>query len=112
MVFTDLAALTVTGSGGAATEQSASNTALLSGAPTIVDNNGGYLTGATIQITGGTFSSNENSTADDHLGFTGKADHGNHPWHQHHDQLERGDRDPDAERLRHHRQLPGRPWPG
>jgi Ca2+-binding RTX toxin-like protein len=28
---------------------------------------GGYYTGATIQITGGTFSSNENSSADDHL---------------------------------------------
>ena len=28
---------------------------------------GGYYTGATMQITGGTFSSNENSSADDHL---------------------------------------------
>jgi len=69
MVFADLAALTVTGAGTAATEQAASATTLLSGSPTITDNDGGYLTGATIQITGGTFSSNENSTADDHLGY-------------------------------------------
>ncbi|MFZ0269061.1 M10 family metallopeptidase C-terminal domain-containing protein [Caulobacter sp.] len=69
MVFTDLAALTVTGAGTAATEQAASATTLLSGSPTIVDNEGGYLIGATVQITGGTFSSNENSTSDDHLGY-------------------------------------------
>ncbi|MBO9707843.1 MAG: M10 family metallopeptidase C-terminal domain-containing protein [Caulobacter sp.] len=68
MTFADLAAITVTGSGATATEQGTQVT-LLSGAPTITDNDGGYLTGATVQITGGTFSSNENSTADDHLGY-------------------------------------------
>ncbi|MBO9557897.1 MAG: M10 family metallopeptidase C-terminal domain-containing protein [Caulobacter sp.] len=68
MTFADLAALTVTGAGTAATEQGAQVT-LLSGAPTITDNDGAYLTGATVQITGGTFSSNETSTADDHLGY-------------------------------------------
>ena len=69
MVFTDLAALTVNGSATAATEQSASATTLLSGSPTIVDADGAYLVGATVQITGGTFTSNESSTADDHLGY-------------------------------------------
>jgi Ca2+-binding RTX toxin-like protein len=68
MTFTDLAALTVAGAGTAAAEQG-SQVTLLSGAPTITDNDGGYLTGATVQITGGTFTSNESSTADDHLGF-------------------------------------------
>ena len=69
MVFTDLAALTVNGAATAATEQSASATTLLTGSPTIVDADGAYLVGATVQITGGTFSSNESSTADDHLGY-------------------------------------------
>jgi hypothetical protein len=69
MTFVDLAALSVTGTSTAAAEQGATVT-LLTGAPTITDTDGGYLTGATVQITGGTFSSNENSTADDHLGYT------------------------------------------
>jgi hypothetical protein len=51
-----------------AVEQSAAVT-LLTGAPTITDADGDHLASATVQITGGTFSSNENSTADDHLGF-------------------------------------------
>jgi VCBS repeat-containing protein len=69
MTFTDLAALSVSGTATATTEQGATTT-LLSGAPTITDTDGGgYLASATVQITGGTFSSNENSTADDHLGY-------------------------------------------
>ncbi|MBO9557250.1 MAG: hypothetical protein J7515_01520 [Caulobacter sp.] len=68
LTFADLAALSVTGSGASATEQGTQVT-LLSGAPTITDNDGGYLTGATVQITGGAFTSNENSIADDHLGY-------------------------------------------
>jgi len=65
MVFTDLVAIGVTGSGGTATEQSASVTTLLSGSPTITDNNGGYLTGATVQITAGKF-----NNTDDHIGYS------------------------------------------
>ena len=68
LTFVDLAALSVTGTATATTEQGATTT-LLTGAPTITDTDGGYLVGAKVQITGGTFSSNENSTADDHLGF-------------------------------------------
>ena len=68
MTFTDLAALSVTGTATTTTEQG-STTTLLNGAPTITDNDGGYLVGAKVQITGGKFSSNENSTADDHLGY-------------------------------------------
>jgi diphthamide synthase (EF-2-diphthine--ammonia ligase) len=69
MTFVDLAALSVSGTATTPTEQGATVT-LLTGSPTITDTDGGYLTGATVQITGGTFSSNENSTADDHLGYT------------------------------------------
>ena len=69
MTFTDLPALTVSGNSTGATEQGATLTAL-TGAPTITDTDGGYLVSATVQITGGTFSSNENSTSDDHLGYT------------------------------------------
>jgi hypothetical protein len=43
------------------------NVTLLTGAPTLTDSNGDHLNNATVQITGGTFSSNENTTADDHL---------------------------------------------
>ena len=69
MTFVDVAALSVTGNASAAAEQGSTLT-LLTGSPTIVDTDGGgYLIGATVQITGGTFSSNENSTADDHLGY-------------------------------------------
>ncbi|HEX5182776.1 MAG TPA: Ig-like domain-containing protein, partial [Allosphingosinicella sp.] len=49
-----------------AVEQSAAVT-LLTGLPTITDIDGDHLSSVTVQITGGTFSSNENSTADDHL---------------------------------------------
>jgi Ca2+-binding RTX toxin-like protein len=70
MTFVDVAALSVNGTATATTEQG-STTTLLTGAPTITDTDGGgYLTSATVQITGGTFSSNENSTADDHLGYS------------------------------------------
>jgi hypothetical protein len=69
MTFVDVAALSVNGTATATTEQGATTT-LLTGAPTITDTDGGYLTSATVQITGGTFSSNENSTADDHLGYS------------------------------------------
>jgi VCBS repeat-containing protein len=47
-------------------EQGASVT-LLTGAPTITDVESDHLASATVQITGGKFSSNEASTADDHL---------------------------------------------
>ncbi|WP_298927029.1 choice-of-anchor U domain-containing protein [uncultured Ramlibacter sp.] len=67
--FVDLPALDATGTAVAPTEQAVNATILLTGAPTIADTDGGYLTSATVQITGGTFSSNENSTADDHLGY-------------------------------------------
>jgi len=68
MTFIDVAALTVTGNAATAAEQGSPLT-LLAGSPAIVDTDGGYLVGATVQITGGTFSSNENSAADDHLGY-------------------------------------------
>ncbi|WP_165185480.1 M10 family metallopeptidase C-terminal domain-containing protein [Caulobacter soli] len=70
LTFTDLPVLTVSGNSTGATEQGATLTAL-TGAPTITDTDSGYLVSATVQITGGTFSSNENSTADDHLGYSG-----------------------------------------
>ena len=48
-------------------EQGAAVT-LLTGAPGISDPDGSHLASATVQITGGTFTSNENSSSDDHLG--------------------------------------------
>ncbi|EJL33128.1 hypothetical protein PMI01_02288, partial [Caulobacter sp. AP07] len=65
---------TLSGLSGTATqvvEQAAvgSAPALLTGAPTITDVESDHLAGATVQITGGKFSSNESSTADDHLGY-------------------------------------------
>ncbi|MDQ0323457.1 hypothetical protein QO002_005663 [Pararhizobium capsulatum DSM 1112] len=68
MAFVDLAVLGVSGTVASPTEQGATTT-LLTGAPTITDKEGGYLVSATVQITGGTFLSNESSTADDHLGY-------------------------------------------
>ncbi len=47
-------------------EQGAAIT-LLTAAPAITDVDGDHLASATVQITGGTFASNEMSTADDHL---------------------------------------------
>jgi trimeric autotransporter adhesin len=58
--------LTVNETTKAATEQGAAVTLLSS--DTITDSLG-TLVGATVQITGGTFSSNESSASDDHLGF-------------------------------------------
>ncbi|WP_246785212.1 DUF4347 domain-containing protein [Bradyrhizobium sp. S69] len=58
--------LTVNETTAAATEQGAAVTLLSS--DTITDSLG-TLVGATVQITGGTFSSNESSASDDHLGF-------------------------------------------
>ncbi|KRA66514.1 hypothetical protein ASD79_04420 [Caulobacter sp. Root655] len=65
---------TLSGLSGTATqvvEQAAvgSAPALLTVAPTITDVESDHLAGATVQITGGKFSSNESSTADDHLGY-------------------------------------------
>jgi Ca2+-binding RTX toxin-like protein len=69
MTFADLPVLGVSGTGTAMNEQQAAATTVLSGAPTITDTDGDHLVSATVQITGGTFSSNEASTADDHLGY-------------------------------------------
>ena len=65
MTFVDVAALDVAGTGASPTEQSAGTTTLLTGAPTITDGDGGYLVGATVQITSGGF-----NTTDDHIGFS------------------------------------------
>jgi hypothetical protein len=51
-------------------EQSTAVT-LITAAPTITDADNDHLASATVKITGGTFSSNENSTADDHLTLVG-----------------------------------------
>ena len=61
----------VSGTSTHAVEQGAAVT-LLTGAPTIADSDGGQLASATVQITGGTFSSNENSSADDQLSVLGQ----------------------------------------
>jgi hypothetical protein len=66
--FDILPTLTVSGTTTHAVEQSTAVT-LLTGAPTITDPDGADLASATVQITGGTFSSNETSANDDHLGF-------------------------------------------
>ncbi|HEY7808522.1 MAG TPA: Ig-like domain-containing protein [Croceibacterium sp.] len=55
-----------------AVEQSTAVT-LLTGTPTITDIDGDHLSSATIQITGGTFNTNENSTADDTLSVLSSA---------------------------------------
>ena len=63
-VWNELPVLAVTDPGAHAVEQGSAIT--VSGSFSSSDD-GGYYTGAVIQITGGTFSSNENSNADDHL---------------------------------------------
>jgi len=68
MQFNSLPVLDVDGTPAAAAEQGAA-IALLSGTPTIDDVDGGHLASATVQITGGTFSSNEDSADDDNLGI-------------------------------------------
>ena len=70
MFFSDLPVLGgLSGAGTTMNEQQAAATTLLTGAPTITDTDGDHLASATVQITGGKFSSNESSTADDHLGY-------------------------------------------
>ncbi|HEY1604435.1 MAG TPA: hypothetical protein VGF77_02435, partial [Allosphingosinicella sp.] len=67
MTFDNIPMLTgLAGTSTHAVEQSAAVT-LLTGLPTITDIDGDHLSSVTVKITGGTFSSNENSTADDHL---------------------------------------------
>ncbi|HVQ08401.1 MAG TPA: cadherin domain-containing protein [Allosphingosinicella sp.] len=69
MAFNALPHLTdVNGTPAAAAEQGAA-VALLTGEPTIADVDGDHLASATVQITGGTFSSNEDSADDDNLGI-------------------------------------------
>ncbi len=63
-IWNQLPLLTLTDPGAHAVEQSSAIS--LAGSVTTSDD-GGYYNGATIQITGGTFSSNETSSADDHL---------------------------------------------
>jgi hypothetical protein len=67
MIFNDIPALTgISGTTTHAGEQGAAIT-LLTASPTITDLDGDHLASATVQITGGTFSSNESSANDDHL---------------------------------------------
>jgi hypothetical protein len=71
MAYNALAQLAnVVGTPASAAEQGAAVT-LLTGAPTITDVDGDHLASATVQITGGTFVSNESSANDDHLGVGG-----------------------------------------
>jgi hypothetical protein len=67
-ILDQLPVLTTTGTTAHATEQGSAVTLLAAGT-TITDADQTQLVSATVKITGGTFSSNENSTADDHLGF-------------------------------------------
>jgi hypothetical protein len=68
--FVSLPLPSFTASGTAAIERgSAVN--LLTSTSTSTDASNGYYVGATIAITGGTFSSNENSSSDDHLSVNG-----------------------------------------
>jgi VCBS repeat-containing protein len=70
MVFSQLPTLgNLNGTASQPVEQAGAGTVLLTGAPTITDTDGDHLAGATVQITGGKFSSNEASTSDDHLGY-------------------------------------------
>ena len=64
----DLPVLAIIGTATHAAEQGPAVTLLAPGT-TLIDADQTQLVGATIKISGGTFSSNENSTADDHLGF-------------------------------------------
>jgi len=71
MQFNTLPTLSgLNGTGTAIGEQAAVGVApvLLTGAPTITDVESDHLAKATVQITGGKFSSNESSSNDDHLG--------------------------------------------
>ena len=71
--FDILPTLVTTGTANAATEQSAAVT-LLSATPSVTDPDGDHLASASVQITGGTFTSppsDESSAADDHLSFNG-----------------------------------------
>jgi Calx-beta domain-containing protein/cadherin-like protein/Big-like domain-containing protein/uncharacterized protein DUF4214 len=61
-----LPTLTTSGTSTHASEQGA-NLTLLTAVPAITDADGNHLASATVQITGGTFSSNETSANDDHL---------------------------------------------
>ncbi|MGB9365778.1 MAG: Ig-like domain-containing protein [Xanthobacteraceae bacterium] len=63
-VWNQLPLLSLTSSSTHAVEQGSPITAAATFSST---DDGGYYTGATVQITGGTFSSNETSSADDHL---------------------------------------------
>ena len=63
-VWNQLPLLSLTDAGDDAVEQGSAIT--VAGTFSSTDD-GGYYTGATVQITGGTFSSNENSSDDDHL---------------------------------------------
>ncbi|MBP1857871.1 beta strand repeat-containing protein [Rhizobium herbae] len=68
MTFSQIAILnSLSGTAAQPAEQGGAGTVLLTGAPVITDFDGDHLAGATVQITGGTFSSNETSAADDHL---------------------------------------------
>jgi hypothetical protein len=67
-----LPVLTTSGTSTHAAEQSATIT-LLSATPTITDSDNDHLASASVTITGGTFSSNETSTNDDHLSVNGAA---------------------------------------
>ena len=66
LTFVNIPKITLSG-GGTATEGGAGVSVA---SATTTDQGGGYYVGARVQITGGTFASNENSTADDHLGAT------------------------------------------
>jgi autotransporter passenger strand-loop-strand repeat protein len=66
-----LPTLATTGTGSGATEQSTAVN-LLSSTPTVTDPDNDHLASASVQITGGTFTSNENSTSDDHLSVGGQ----------------------------------------
>ena len=69
--FSQLATLgSLSGTASQVTEQAAGATTLLTGAPSITDLDGDHLASATVQVTGGKFSSNEASTSDDHLGYS------------------------------------------
>jgi hypothetical protein len=70
MTFDELAQLGTLGATSTHPTEQSSNVTLLTAAPTITDSNGDHLTSATVQITSGTFSSNESTSGasgDDHL---------------------------------------------
>jgi diphthamide synthase (EF-2-diphthine--ammonia ligase)/6-phosphogluconolactonase (cycloisomerase 2 family) len=69
MTFVDLPVLSGLGATGSAATEQGAKIGALTGAPTITDFDGDHLASATVQITGGKFSSNESSSGDDHLGY-------------------------------------------